>query len=218
MFASANSETTKQIGKFRAFPPAATSRQVTPASATRKAASMSAATGPIIPPMNTATRPASQIANSSISGRPRTGSRPVQFGIAVSRKPAMTAPTKPNSISCRCQERGSNALGKETSPSSAKTQSVNATIAQAAPPKKNGRKPPRRKAGAAAMRARRSASICSPLVVTISYFLSSASEPAPPDTVDSDQASSVSHQSNRIVSSSAEFSTARTEWGVPRSR
>ena len=31
------------------------------------------------------------------SGYPRTGSRPVQFGIAVSRKPATAAITKPNS-------------------------------------------------------------------------------------------------------------------------
>ena len=40
---------------------------------------------------NIAMRPASQIAKSAASGKPATGRRPVQLGIAVSRKPAMTA-------------------------------------------------------------------------------------------------------------------------------
>ena len=45
----------------------------------------------------TATRPATQTAASASSGQPTTGSRPVQFGTAVSRNPATTAGTKPNS-------------------------------------------------------------------------------------------------------------------------
>ena len=40
-----------------------------------------------------ARRPATQSAVSAANGAPQIGSRPVQFGIAVSRKPAMTAAT-----------------------------------------------------------------------------------------------------------------------------
>ena len=41
----------------------------------------------------TATRPATQIENRTTSGMPTTGKRRVQFGTAVSRKPATTAGT-----------------------------------------------------------------------------------------------------------------------------
>ena len=40
-----------------------------------------------------ATRPASHSSASAASGQPLTGSRPVQFGMAVSRKPATVAAT-----------------------------------------------------------------------------------------------------------------------------
>ena len=39
------------------------------------------------------------------------GRRPVQFGIAVRRNPAIAAGTNPNSISWMCQPSGSNRLG-----------------------------------------------------------------------------------------------------------
>ena len=41
----------------------------------------------------TAARPATQTSSSTISGVPCSGSRPVQFGMAVSRKPVTTAGT-----------------------------------------------------------------------------------------------------------------------------
>ena len=47
----------------------------------------------------TAIRPATQVENSRNSGLPCSGSLPVQFGTAVSRKPATTAAIYPNSIS-----------------------------------------------------------------------------------------------------------------------
>ena len=55
-------------------------------------------------------RPATQTENSNTSGPPCSGSRPVQFGTAVSRKPATTAAIYPNSISWTCQSRGANAV------------------------------------------------------------------------------------------------------------
>ena len=50
-----------------------------------------------------AIRPSSHNPARSASGPPLTGRRWVQFGIAVSRKPATAAITKPNSISWICQ-------------------------------------------------------------------------------------------------------------------
>ena len=46
---------------------------------------------PILPDARMATRPANHSSASAPSGQPLTGNRPVQFGIAVSRKPAMLA-------------------------------------------------------------------------------------------------------------------------------
>ena len=100
---------------------------------------------------------------------PAIGSRPVQLGMAVNMKPAMTAPTKPNSISCRCQAKASNAVGIVICPASTHSQSASATTAHSAPPRKKGLNPPLRIGGAAAIRARRRASICSPRVcITVS--------------------------------------------------
>ena len=65
---------------------------------------------PIQAEILTAMRPATQVENSSISGLPCSGSLPVQFGTAVSRKPATTAAMYPNSISWTCQSRGANAV------------------------------------------------------------------------------------------------------------
>ena len=107
-------------------------------------------------------RAASHSPNRAARGPPAIGSRPVQFGIAVSRKPAIAAPAKPNSISCRCQAKGAKTLGNVTAPPKVAIQKASAATAQNAAPKKNGRKPPRRKGIDAAMRTRRKASICAP--------------------------------------------------------
>ena len=74
--------------------PATISRTAAAASNSRKAASAaSASCQPIRPENVIANRPASQAANSIASGPPWIGRRPVQFGIAVRRNPAITAPT-----------------------------------------------------------------------------------------------------------------------------
>ena len=64
----------------------------------------------------TAMRPASHTATSVSNGVPWIGSRPVQFGIAVSRKPVTTAGRKPYSISCTCQSIGPKAVDSASSP------------------------------------------------------------------------------------------------------
>ena len=69
-----------------------------------------------VPENSTASRPANHSPNRPASGAPAIGSRPVQLGMAVNRKPAITAPTKPNSISCRCHASASNAEGIVTCP------------------------------------------------------------------------------------------------------
>ncbi len=51
------------------------------------------ATAPIDADIRIAIRPASHSSARPASGAPQTGSRPVQFGMAVRRKPAMTAAT-----------------------------------------------------------------------------------------------------------------------------
>ena len=89
ILARANKLTRPQTGRLRQLRPARTSRQTTAAKTTRNAESVVAAhsaAGAII----IATRPASQRPVSAISGAPMTGSRPVQLGTAVNRKPAMT--------------------------------------------------------------------------------------------------------------------------------
>ncbi len=78
----------------RQFFPAWISRITTAASVRRNATSIVAATsGPILVDSRIAIRPANQSATSAASGAPFTGNRPVQFGIAVSRKPATVAAT-----------------------------------------------------------------------------------------------------------------------------
>ena len=75
------------------FLPARISRAMAAQSSARNAQSTTAASAqPIWPDKATATRPASQTENSASKGRPRNGRRPVQFGTAVSRNPATTAP------------------------------------------------------------------------------------------------------------------------------
>ena len=55
------------------------------------------------PPSEQRNAPGEPQLASSASGMPRIGRRPVQFGIAVSRKPVTAASAKPNTISCACQ-------------------------------------------------------------------------------------------------------------------
>ena len=54
-----------------------------------------AASQPVYAENVTQTRPAVHSATRTISGRPRSGSRPVQFGIAVNKNPVITAGRKP---------------------------------------------------------------------------------------------------------------------------
>ena len=69
------------------------------------------------------------------------GGRLVQFGIAVSRKPAIAAITKPKSISWICQLSGSNRLGNAVPVANMTIQSASAAAAQSPAARKNGRKP-----------------------------------------------------------------------------
>ena len=94
-------------------------------------------------------RPSSHNPASSASGLPLTGSRPVQFGIAVSRKPAIAAITKPNSISWICQASGSNRLGRVVPVANMTIQTASATADQRPAARKKGRNPWERNAGIA---------------------------------------------------------------------
>jgi len=68
------------------------SRAAAAVTSNRKLASISiAASQPISPENVTPRRPAIQTSTSESKGIPRIGSRPVQFGIAVNRKPVITA-------------------------------------------------------------------------------------------------------------------------------
>ena len=53
-----------------------------------------------------AMRPQTQTQKRAANGAPTTGSRPVQFGTEVSKKPATMAGTKPNTSSCTCHSTG----------------------------------------------------------------------------------------------------------------
>ena len=86
-------------------------------------------------------RPSSHNPTSTASGAPLTGSRRVQFGMAVSRKPAMAAITKPKSISWICQLSGSNRLGNAVPVTNMTIQSASAVADQMPAARKNGRKP-----------------------------------------------------------------------------
>ncbi len=102
-----------------------------------------------------AIRPRSHKAARPARGQPRTGRRPVQFGTAVRRNPAIAAITKPNSISWTCQLSGLNLLGKKALLTKTTIHSANAAAAQMPAARKNGRKPWLRKTGTAAIRSDR---------------------------------------------------------------
>ena len=76
------------------------------ANTTRKLASMTAAINGSGPGVATTSRPASHKTHNDTNGRPLNGVWPVQFGIAVRRKPVITAGKNPNSISWMCHSRG----------------------------------------------------------------------------------------------------------------
>jgi hypothetical protein len=127
-------------GTLPAWRPAMISRHTTPASTTRKARSTTAAaTGHGRPAQ--AMRPATQSPNSATSGQPVTGSRPVQFGTAVSTKPATTAAIYPKIISWACQFSAPNGPAGSTPVAIITSHSGTASAAVRAPPRKNGRKP-----------------------------------------------------------------------------
>ena len=119
-FAAASSETMATTFRLFHLRPASISRAAAAARRTRNAASTaSAIRQPITSENEVAALPATQDPNSTASGLPWIGSRPVQLGIAVKRNPATTALTYPNSISWTCQSRGANAVGNERSPANA---------------------------------------------------------------------------------------------------
>ncbi len=89
----------------------------------------------------TASRPAIQASTSTRSGPPRTGRRPVQLGMAVSRKPPMAATWKPKTISWMCQSTGEKAVGTSTCPVMTAIQTRRVTPACSGAKRKNGRKP-----------------------------------------------------------------------------
>ena len=146
--AIARTVTGATIGRLRQFRPATISRAITPANATGKARSAATAsqTG-ISAETRPAIRPSSHKPAKLASGSPLTGSRPVQFGIAVNRKPAIAASAKPNSISWMCQVKGSNRLGSTPPLARMVIHSASAAADQTAAARKNGRNPRVRKAG-----------------------------------------------------------------------
>jgi hypothetical protein len=92
-------------------------------------------------------RPSSHNPTSIANSPPLTGSRPVQLGIAVNRKPAMAAMTKPNNISWMCQASGSNRLGISIPAVSMMIHSASAAADQSPAAIKKGLKPRDRKVG-----------------------------------------------------------------------
>ena len=130
------------IGRLRQLRPATISRATTRRNASGKARSTAvAAPAPISPPNRVAARPAAHSSASAASGMPCSGSLPVQFGIAVSRKPATVAAPKPKTISWTCQTAGGSADGSAASPANATSQSGMAIAAQSADARKKGRNP-----------------------------------------------------------------------------
>jgi hypothetical protein len=110
--AKARTTTAPIIGRLRQLLPATTSRATTPTSinGNDKSAEIASQGGKSAEIMQE-TRPNNHNPARSASGAPFNGRCPVQFGIAVSRKPAIAAITKPNSISWTCQVSGSNRVG-----------------------------------------------------------------------------------------------------------
>ncbi len=201
---------------------AITSRAASAASETNRPTSrIAAGQRPISDEKKTASRAAAHRPNSASSGFPAIGRRPVQFGIAVSKNPLTAAPTKPNSISWRCQATGSNCVGSWNCPVSEQSHRTSAMRPHVAAPKKNGLNPPRRNGCVAAMRRLRSASICSPRVTVFScicgHFRPCISEE---DAVPRKhlRQSNMRFQSKITVSRSELSSTAETECFCPRSK
>lgn len=82
-------------------------RPIRNASSGRNDSSQTAShSGGSAPAAANATRPASHSIVSATSGAPAKPRVPVQLGTAVSRKPAIAAPMKPNSISWPCHRNG----------------------------------------------------------------------------------------------------------------
>ncbi len=100
-----------------------------------------AAKGPVQAEKATATRPIIQNRTSVPSGQPWSGSRPVQLGMAVRRKPAIAAATNPKISSWKCQAMGSNAVGSAMAPLSVRIQTAMEKQAQRPAARKKGRKP-----------------------------------------------------------------------------
>src|SRR6185436_10392421 len=98
-----------------------------------------AACGPSDADSRSATRPASQRPASAARRAPRSGSRPVQFGIAVRRKPATAAKEKPKTISWTCQMKGARAPGSAACPENDSSQAGTAAADHSAAPRKKGR-------------------------------------------------------------------------------
>ena len=107
MLAVASPAMTIRILRFFQFLPARISRAATAPTTGRKLASIIAeGTVPTELGASMTRRPATQSRDSARSGRPATGSRPVQLGMAVIRKPVIAAAAKPNSISWACHSSG----------------------------------------------------------------------------------------------------------------
>ena len=140
--ATRNRPSAATIGRLRQFSPVRISRRTTPRRTSHSERSIAAASpAPISAETATAILPASQRRTRPPSGAPCSGSRPVQLGMAVSRKPQTAAPTKPNSISWACQASGSKAVARTGMPAAAGSHSSMDSTPQSAAAKKNGRKP-----------------------------------------------------------------------------
>ena len=81
--------TTFRLPQFR--PATISATTMAPIAAMNAQSTTITRTGPCPNAPATASRPASHKAASTISGQPRVGIRPVQFGMAVNKNPAMTA-------------------------------------------------------------------------------------------------------------------------------
>ena len=119
-----------------------------PTKATGKArsAAMASQTG-ISAETRPAIRPSSHKPAKLASGSPLTGSRPVQFGIAVNRKPAIAAIAKPNSISWMCQVKRIEPAGQRAAACEDGDPQRERSRRPEAAARKNGRNPRVRKAG-----------------------------------------------------------------------
>ena len=99
-----------------------------------------------------AARPQAHAAARPNNGAPCRGKRPLQLGMAVSRKPATAAMAKPCTISWACQASGSIAIGSSMRPVSRRSHSSIDSAAHTAAPRKNGRNPSWNSAGQLVLR------------------------------------------------------------------